>query len=276
MRMTQVRLPLVFIASAACFPIFIAESAPVDPENYTAYTGSLMTLPNGTHIEGSARQGGMQPDYLMDLDAPDFRRVLDYGKSLKRSKLDFWEKIRRIEKYIEQRVFPGVHYEDARYRRVSKNYLRMRQDIPLSRYLSAGSGVCREHALVMHQILQAAGIENFHAYAKIRRASVTGGFDIVEDHAFNVVKYEGKIWAVDSYYWGFNGYLLRDLVSAKGITEKSLVAPIATPSNGFRRILAFNSFPQVWVPNNLEPVVLEMNKEHIPAPYCPELLKSAH
>jgi len=267
---------LSFIAFALLFSISVANADPVDPKNYTTYKGSLMTLPNGTHIEGSFRKGGMQPDYIMDLDSPDFRRVLDYGKSLKKSKIGFWEKIQRIEKYIERKVFLGVHYEDARYRRVSKNYLRSRTDIPLSRYLSAGSGVCREHALVMHQILLAAGIENFHAYAKIRRSSVSGGFDIYEDHAFNVVRHEGKLWVVDSYYWGFNGYLLQDLVSAEGITEKSLTAPIATPGNGFRRILEFNSFPQIWVPKNLTPVVLEIDKEHIPAPYCPELLKSTH
>jgi hypothetical protein len=67
-------------------------------------------------------------------------------------------------------------------------------------------------------------------------------YNIIEDYAFTVVNYKG------TNYWGFNEFVLEDLLRPEGITQESLTAPIATPGLGFRKIIEVNSFPVIWNP----------------------------
>jgi hypothetical protein len=111
--------------------------------------------------------------------------------------------------------------------------------------------VCREHALITHQILKEAGIPNFHVYVQVQHGS---GFAstrdyITEDHAFVVVKHQGKLWTVDPYNWGFQGFNFNEFFDSKGITASSESAPIASREFHYRRrIVKVNTFPQIWIP----------------------------
>lgn len=225
-------------------------SAPKDPENYTVQSGGFQDIPNGAYVEGSIRTGGTQPDYIIDLDSPQMKRILRYSRGVKEENLPYWEAIQKITRYINRYVFPGTDYEDPRYQDLIKTYANANTDIPISRYPACKSAVCREHAFITHFALKEAGIKNKHAYATIRRASNFHGFDITEDHAFVVIKHGNVEWVVDPYYWGFNGFKLQDLLSESGITLTSKAAPIARPGPGFRRIIKINDYPKIYRPIN--------------------------
>jgi hypothetical protein len=153
-----------------------------------------------------------------------------------------------VAELLRDDFFRYTDYHNPYYRRLLKKYRLTKKDVPLSEYGMCSAGVCREHALVLHFALKAAGIENKHGYAEIYRASNTDNYEIVEDHAFTVVKYQEVQWIVDAYYWGFNGFRLKDLLSKNGITENSPHAPIAAPGPGTRRIIKINDFPKVYNP----------------------------
>lgn len=227
-----------------------AFGGPARHEDYVVFEGGLVDVPEDSYVEGSSKFGGMQPDYHIDTASDEMKRVIDYGKRIGKSDMNIWDKIDRINKYI-QKQFPGVDYDDPDYVKTSATYKESNQNVPLSKYLICGAGVCREHALVTHFVLKAAGIEAYHVYAKVHQSSNPGASDIFEDHAFNVVRHEGELWLVDPYNWNFNGYRLQDMMSKKGITDKSKRAPFAISSSDFRNIVEINSFPKIWAPKEL-------------------------
>lgn len=52
-----------------------------------------------------------------------------------------------------------------------------------------------------------------------------------------------------------------------GITERSIISPIAIPRPGFRRIIKINNFPAIYSPKNLgKPRVLDFSKYFRPFP----------
>ncbi len=241
-------IALQVLSATALQPIQLW-AAPQDPENYVLLQGGLLDIADGSYIEGSWRQGGIQPDYIIDWESREFQKIRNFARRLKkRTDLSYWEKIDSINRYLSERVFPNFSYDAPDYLRLNKRHLKMKQDVPLSKYVACGSGVCREYALVVHLALKEAGIQNQHVYAKIHRASKSDGLGVVEDHAFVVVKHQGKRWVVDPYYWGFNGFLLDDLLRPEGVTASSRAAPIATPGPDFRSILEINPFPRIWRP----------------------------
>jgi hypothetical protein len=223
---------------------------PKSPENFIEISDTLRTIPYGAVVEGSAHFGGIQPDYVVDVDVPEVQRILRYGDRLKKEKISVWEKIDRVTKYMQKRVLPKTDYDDPDYLELVARYRAEGKEIPLSAYIKCGAGVCREYSILTHLILNRAGIPSRHAYAEIRRRSDYYGYDITEDHGFTVVKIRGKDWVVDPYYWGFHGFLLSDLVSPEGITEESKASPIATPAPGFRRIIQLHDFPRMWISTN--------------------------
>jgi hypothetical protein len=256
-------LPIILIVIIAWSPLF---AAPKDPENYIRLTEPLADIPDGAIVEGSLRTGGTQPDYVVDMKTPELQPLWQYARRLKNAKLDFWVKVERITHYVSERILPRHDYDDKAYTTLLKRYKSAHMDIPLSRYAACGAGVCRENALLLHLALKEAGIPNKHVYAEIHRSSHANNYNIVEDHAFTVVKHEGRNWVVDSYYWGFNGFTFEDLLSPDGITKDSLMAPTATPAPGFRRIIKVHPFPVVWAPKKLGYSIKE--------PDCASLFKS--
>jgi len=220
------------------------------PDDLAAFaqTSGLVDIPDGSFVEGSHRFNGVQPDYHVDYNHPEIQRLIRYARRARREEPDFWKRIARIKEYVRRRHLSGFDYEDPRYVKLNEQHVRSGVDVSLGEYASCGAGVCRENALYMHIALKEAGIENYHGYAQIQRMSRFLNFDLTEDHGFVVVPRDGELWVVDSYYRGFNGYRLRDLMSKQGITPESVAAPIAEPFVQFRRIIRINPFPVIWSP----------------------------
>ncbi len=188
----------------------------------------------------------MQPDYYIDENSREIKLILDYGKRVSTEEGTIWEKISRLHTFVNEQL-RKKEYDAPEYVATAKRYRETGGNVPLSEYLVCGACVCREHALITHLLLKAAGIQNFYVYAQIRRSSRYDNFDITEDHAFTVIKVAGRYWVVDFYYWGFHGFQLEDLMSERGITESSESSPVARPGPGFRRIIKINRFPRIWI-----------------------------
>lgn len=245
-------MKIFFLAFALFLSAKVSLAAPKDLENYATASG-MVDIPDGSYVEGSHRFGGIQPDYVVDYSHPEIQRLIAFAQQAAKEEPEFWNRIEKISNFIKKEQLPGRDYEDRGYRSLNKKYVKAGEDVPLGAYGACRAGVCRENALYLHIGLKAAGIENYHAYGQINRSSKKIDFDIVEDHAFTVVKHEGELWVADSYYRGFHGYRLKDLMSKKGITPESETSPFAKPLEDFRRIMKINSFPTVWVPKAAAP-----------------------
>lgn len=162
-----------------------AYSIPKDPENYNIVSG-LVEIVDGSYVEGSAKAGGMQPDYFIDYNHPEIARLRNYAKKTASTEPDFWKRITKIITYIQKHHLLERAYDSKEYLNLSKKYKN--KNIPLGEYSVCKVGVCRENALYLHIALKEAGIENFHGYAQIKRSSRTDKFEIVEDHGFVVIE----------------------------------------------------------------------------------------
>lgn len=235
------------------FLLLISHSSFGAPKNKSAYveeTGPFLNIAKDAYVQGSLSGGGKQPDYFIDHDAPELLPLWKYSAKLKKdTTLNVWGKCDKIIKYIQRYMLTKHDYDDKDYWRIINRHRSAKADIPLSRYAACGAGVCREHALLTHFALKHAGVENSYVYAQIHRSSAELNFDIIEDHAFNVIEVEGKKWIVDAYYTGFNGYELKDMLTKKGATERSKGSVLAVPRYEFRNILKLHHFP-VWNPKS--------------------------
>ena len=233
------------------FGLFFSSSqaAPNNTEAYDIIQGGLTNILPGAIVEGSVASGGLQPDYVIDVNEEPLKSLLTKAENIGKLETAYWDKVWMVVDLVQTDFFRYTNYKNPYYRRLLKKYRDLQKDVPLSEYVACKGGVCREHALALHFALKRAGIPNLHAYAKIQRVNEAGGNDVVEDHAFTVVKHEGVDWVVDAYYWGFNGFRLQDLTKPGGLTDKPLFAPIAQAGPGHREILQINSFPKVYNPN---------------------------
>ena len=193
-------------------------------------------------MEGSLKHGGLQPDYILDTWSPEWKPLLSFAHDVGISTQTYWNKIDLVLEYVTNKVLPGSFYDNAAYMRVLDEYRQKKQDVPLSRYIAAQAGVCREYALITHMLLQTAGIPNRLVYATER----IGG-DELEDHAFVLVDHDGEQWVVDAYLDDFNGYRLKDLLKETGPQEGDPVAPMRV-TRRTRHIIKINDYPRYWVP----------------------------
>lgn len=229
---------------------YLSNAQTVVPNNVTHQVigSGRMDIPNNAIIEGSHGYGGLQPDYLVDLQESQFQNFLINAREIGIAHSDFWDKVHNVIRLINSETFEYVNYKNPYYLRLLKKARGEHRPVKLSEYFSCRAGVCREFGLFTHFALKAAGIPNDFVYAQIQRASNYDNYNIIEDHAFVVVMFDGVEWVIDPYYWGFNGFKLSDLMRPEGVTVDSEIAPIAIPGPGFRRIIKINSYPKVWVP----------------------------
>jgi hypothetical protein len=209
--------------------------------------GGMVDIPPGSFVEGSEIGGGIQPDYFLDIESKAFREMSHEALAIADKKMPFWQTVDEIARYVAQKL-PGKEYTNEDYRRILAEHHQ--GNIPLSKYISCGVGVCREHALILHFLLKEAGIKNFHVYAQIQHGENfrEAQHHKLEDHAFVVVKHKGKIWTIDPYNWGFHGFELKGLFT-EGTPASPARAPIASEETHYRRrIVQINEFPRVWVP----------------------------
>lgn len=193
-------------------------------------------------LEGSARYGGLQPDYLLDWDHLAFENLKGFTERLKPLDLPLWDKIEKLRKYMTQELLPWNDYKDPEYLKLIKSYKKAGKNIPLSRYVFCGAGVCREHAIIMHFALRELGIESRYVYAEVTYGHESRGDVVKEDHAFNVIRYRDQLWVVDSYGDLFHGFSLDELASFRGVHRFSSPAPGINLSTKNRRIVRFHLF----------------------------------
>lgn len=235
---------LVFFVS---FFNLISFAEPLNLEDFNTIKAEFRSIPYGAWVEGSVGYGGIQPDYLIDTESKELKRVFRYADKVRHQTSDVWEKIDLISWYTRRYVFPQGDYDSSDYLNLLKRYREKNEPVPLSEYIKCRSGVCREYSMLNHLLLERAGVKNFHAYAQIHRASQFYQFDIHEDHGFNVVRVKNEDWVIDPYYWGFHGFKLEDLFRPQGITADVETAPVARPAPGFRSITKIHEFPRMWV-----------------------------
>ncbi len=224
----------------------VAFAAPKDPAEFDILRGGLVNISDGAYIEGSQRQGGIQPDYKVDLESEPLKGIMQKAAAVQELNLEYWDTVGMVVEIVRRDVFSYTDYKNPYYRRLLKKYRLANEDIPLSEYATCRAGVCREHALILHFALKAAGIQNEFAYAGILR--VQGYHQITEDHAFTVVQKNGVQWVVDAYNELFNGYRLKDLLQPGGPSSEAEVAPIAQRTSAVRFIKKINDFPIVYNP----------------------------
>ncbi len=208
----------------------------------------LRKIPPGAVVEGSARKGGIQPDYLIDVDSPEFGPLWSFCKKLKGdTQKNTPQKVALILTEV-RKIFANHHqYDDPVYRNLIKQYRDKGEAIPLSKYVVCGAGVCRENALIMHFALEKAGIPNHHVYLDIVERYADGRL-LTGDHGFVVFEYNKERWIADSYFKHYNGYsfdeLLENMGDLKVPTRKLFFAEYRAEP---RAILKVHSFPRVTV-----------------------------
>lgn len=212
-----------------------------------AFRGGKVTIPENAIVEGSLGSGGMQPNYVFDVESDLFndlkREVDDIKKRIPRQ----WDVIKAIVQLVQHKVFKYYDYNDPVYLEAMRNSRNDDNTINLSEYIKINAGTCREHALLTHFLLNYAGVPNKYVYGRVQH-----GEDIirVEDHAFNVIVVDGQEWIVDSFSNSFNGFLLNDLMredDSKGNFSKS---PLTAYSSTRAKILLIHDFPKVFFPKN--------------------------
>lgn len=220
-------------------------AAPQNPDAYDRVSGSyLNTLPDGSIVQGSADFGGIQPDYIIDFEKDHFSELRESIARVRNdSRIDLLSKVFLIQKAVSSVLEKKLYTDKSNYL-LALMYKDDRKDIPLSEYIRYRTGVCREHALILQKALSEAGVENHFVYAKIERETASRE-RVIEDHAFNTIKYQDKEWVIDAYFSGFNGYLFEDLLAGKSNPEQ---LSGFSHYRGQRRIIHLNSYPVVWIP----------------------------
>lgn len=201
--------------------------------------GGIVDLSPGSIVEGSASHGGLQPDYLLDLEHPALQPLLERAREIGASKLSYWEKIDSVQHFIRSEVLPNRNYDYGPYRALMARYRRLGKSVPIGEYARIQAGVCRESALLTHFALKAAGISNMLGYFQIRQETH------VQDHVLCLVRSEKDIWVVDTYNANFNGYRLKDLLQGRTIQASRLAE--AAPGNR-RQILGLLEYPLFSIP----------------------------
>lgn len=176
-----------------------------------------MTIPlpeqESVIIEGSVAYKGLQPDYYISAEDVTLMKFLD---SVQKEAEGFSDPIDKISFAIEKvkETFGHTAYNNPKYLELLRRHRESQSPITIGAYIEAGVGVCREHALLIHLILSRLGLNPTFIYAQTL-PSLARKYAGTVDHAFNVVRFNGQNYIVDSYLERYNGLRLEDL--QKGI-----------------------------------------------------------
>ncbi len=195
-------------------------------------------------VEGSARLGGLQPDYVISTHDPLLAAFLEGVAHDGARLVSPLAKVRFALKRVGQTIVASP-YDDPTYLRLLKSHRDDSTPITLGEYIDLGVGVCREHALLMHLALRTLGLNPRFIYAQtvpMFARSFTG----TVDHAFNVIRFEGDVFVIDSYTPRYNGLSLRDF--GRGMILQPLnFAPWRDTGGLFlpAKIFKINDFPKI-------------------------------
>lgn len=208
--------------------IFIALSASAAPRNPNAYeppTVGLFQLQTGTVIEGSRDFGGITPDFLVDWDATEFDMIRDFARSLKKKALPANEIADQLQAHLLQAAMVQ-NSSDPAYLKILKN-TDSEGRVPLSAFIRARAGSCREKSYVMHLAMAEAGVINRVAYVRMNAV-----VENANDHSFVIYLDDQTLRIADA---------TGNVLHGKSVHEVT--------ANG--RILSLNLFPRVWKPLRL-------------------------
>lgn len=214
----------------------------VDEVQYKEEEGNG-TLTDGTIVRGNLRFGGLQPDYLLNLDHPKLQALLQDAELLK--DLPDAEKMERVKNLVHK-ALPKRAYRSLAYRRLLRQHRKQETPIELGAYLEKKAGVCREHALITHFALQRAGFNPVFRYIEIWRRARLRNKLVVEDHAINTIQFNGQTVVIDSYFPQFHGKTYEQLFRAAPSTpSKRNVSGANETTFG---VIKEHSFPKRLVP----------------------------
>jgi hypothetical protein len=183
----------------------------------------LEVIELNSHVDGSSRYGGTQPDYVISDRDPylmEFFKYVEHEVELNKAKT-LPAVVKVVKAIIREKVFLHREYNNPLYTELNKIYVKSGARVPVGEYIKISAGVCREHALLLHLALNHLSIPNFFSYARVKN------FGIIEDHAFVVVNFEGKSWIADAYNDAFDGRLLSDAKNNRFTNPMSQLAPWA-------------------------------------------------
>lgn len=203
---------------------FLAFTANGKTPTVVAQSGGLVALRDNAVIEGSVDHGGVQPHYIVDAQNPRMRNFLKGAREIGQSPLEFWEKVRQVSSYSRQ-FTQHWEYNDPVYLSLIQSYRERGASIPLSAYLEKQCGVCREQAMLLNLALQASGLDSHYLYVHVFLKDNS----YLEDHAINIVRYEGIDWIIDSRRSEYTGRRLVDVLKPGGIRTDDPVSPMSLP-----------------------------------------------
>jgi hypothetical protein len=208
--------------------------------------GGPAKLADGSIVEGSIGHGGIQPHYVIDLQAPTMKKFFARAEEIGRSDLSFWDKIAQLASHSRQAMSDGWQYDSPSYLRLLETFRKAESNIPLHAFVENLSGVCREQAMLLHLALEAGGFDSRYLYV---RSFEEGRY--VEDHGIALVKYQGEEWVVDSRSQENSGRRWVDVSSPRGIQASDPVAPMNLPAYRFDPSdTRFEPapYPRIWLP----------------------------
>jgi hypothetical protein len=214
--------------------------------DYRTFQGGPIKLSDGSIVEGSIGHGGIQPHYVIDLQAPAMKEFLARAKEIGQSDQPFWQKIALIASHSRQALINGWQYDSPSYLRLLETFRNAEKNIPLHSFIENLSGVCREQAMLLHLALEAGGFDSRYLYV---RSFEDGAY--VEDHGIALVNYQGEDWVVDARSQENSGRRWADVSRDDGIRPTDPVAPMDLPAyrydpSGTRFEAA--PYPQIWIP----------------------------
>lgn len=202
-------------------------------------------IPPASLVEGSIHGGGLQPDYIFDVESAAFEMLNKKALLIGKSEMSVPERVRLVIALVRE-IF-AVHNDakDPIYLEILRDHREKGTPVRLSRYVECGAGVCRENALILHHLLKLAGVPNSHVYIKYA-IIYEGAPPFSEDHGFAVFKFQGERWIADSYYKQFNGYSFDELLAnrehLRPLTRRLQFAEVRTEP---KALLQIYSFPRV-------------------------------
>jgi len=223
--------------------------------NYRLQEGSPVKLTDGSIVEGSIGHGGVQPHYVIDLQAPAMKTFLARAREIGQSDLPFWQKIARIASHSRQAMIEGWEYDSPKYLQLLEIFRKAEKNIPLHVFVENLSGVCREQAMLLHLALEAGGFDSRYLYV---HSYEDGRY--VEDHAIALVKYQGEDWVADSRSQEYSGRRWADVSRAGGIQPGDTVVATHLPPYRFDPSdtrFETASYPRIWIPDGSAPPLVK-------------------
>ncbi len=242
-------------ASNSCFGLFSKLNT------FYVQHGGFVTLRDGSLIEGSIANGGLQPHTFIDYKHASLAAVVTKAHAIRHLKTK--EKI-EILTALAHTTLVNREYSNPVYLETMAQALRTNpeQRISFGEYIRNRAGTCREHALFMHIALLEAGVPNQMVYGKYKHFN----FDrrnntftnVAEDHAFVVVDWNSAKYIVDSYFHEAHGQSLDHIIKFETINVNSPRAP-----------WAYDLWAQVS--NNIDQLTIHLESVHnFPAYFVPQ------